>query len=168
MSTPGIFESLKARLKSDEQCVEVSCDDYEVKPAPGIVYPPNRAEIGRAYWRYIHSRAPFAVVPGGQPSSAGPERPCPTEMDWLTSLIEVYPCRHCADSFVDICCEMPPQVSSTDKYTLWWCKAHDAVNSELSKPLFGERCTAKFLPAMREAAKRGLTLDEYDSLIGGK
>ncbi|KAF4721500.1 hypothetical protein FOZ62_003117, partial [Perkinsus olseni] len=107
-------------------------------------------------------------LPGGRSSTATSSKSRPTEMDWLTSLIEVYPCRHCADGFVDICCEMPPEVSSNDKYTLWWCKAHDAVNSELSKPMFGSRCSAKYLPAMREAARKGLTLDEYDSLIGSK
>ncbi|KAF4655341.1 adenosine deaminase, tRNA-specific 3 [Perkinsus chesapeaki] len=160
----SVFESLKARLKSDEQCVEVSCDDFEVKPTAGIVYPPNRAEIGRAYWRYIHSRAPLVKLPAEKSNPEPSKTPRPTELDWLTSLIEVYPCRHCSDSFVDICCEIPPQVSSSDDYTLWWCKAHDAVNADLSKPLYGSRCSSRFLPAMREAAKKGLTLDEFESL----
>ena len=66
-SRPILFprSELKARFRTDKRCEERSCRDRDgPPPEDDEVEPPERAEIGRAAWRYLHALA--AQGPAGQ------------------------------------------------------------------------------------------------------
>uniref|UniRef100_A0A7S2MWM0 Sulfhydryl oxidase n=1 Tax=Alexandrium andersonii TaxID=327968 RepID=A0A7S2MWM0_9DINO len=90
--------------------------------------PPDRAEIGRAAWRYVHTLA-----------ANYPEQPSLGEQEdalyWLRSFVRLYPCGLCSREFVDVCSDLPPRLGSRKDYTLWWCEAHNRVRDDLSQPL---------------------------------
>ena len=123
------WEQLKSLFASSEQrCDKPSCVDG-LPGRTNLVYPPDRVQIGRANWRYVHSRA-----------SHFPEEPTQFQKDqelrWIESFIYTYPCKICASSFADICSRVPPIVTSRIAYEDWWIFAHDEVNRDLSKPVF--------------------------------
>lgn len=131
-----MFSALQDRFKSDEQCKEVSCAEDLKAPGDGRLYPPNRAQIGRAGWRVLHTMA--AEAP--ETRSAAEEQKA---LKWLASFIELYPCGHCAHAFVDICVENPPRLRTRDEGVQWWCEAHNLVNRDLSTPLM--QCEKRLL-----------------------
>merc|ERR1712048_1122363 len=105
---------------------------------------------GRAAWRYLHSMA-----------ANHPERATRQQQDdaqgWLTSFVQFYPCRHCAEAFVDICDSNPPRVASRTECAVWWCEAHNRVSTDLGRLTEElQRCEPARLIA---AGKAGLTLD---------
>ena len=107
--------------------MEPSCTEEGKIFAAGkkIVYPPDRAEIGRAAWKYVHARA----------AAFEPEKRDVEEI-WLKSFIALYPCRHCARDFLEICNQNPPVLTNRPEYEKWWRDAHNAVNRDLGKPQF--------------------------------
>ena len=120
-----LFASLKEKFSKEERCSEPSCTEGAVKGPSKIVYPPDRTEMGRAAWKYIHTRAEN-YDPKNQP----------TEMAWLESFVALYPCKLCARDFAVICHRVPPRLESREAYVHWWIDAHNEVNKDLSKPLF--------------------------------
>mmetsp|Transcript_61333 Transcript_61333/g.100222 ORF Transcript_61333/g.100222 Transcript_61333/m.100222 type:complete len:151 (-) Transcript_61333:11-463(-) len=112
--------------------------------------PPNREEIGRAAWRYVHCLAanfPDTPVTQEQVSSLG----------WIRAFLRLYPCHLCAQEFIEVCRDLPPRLGSRDEYVMWWCEAHNRVRSDLSQPL--RRCELQDLLA---AGQAGLTLAEVE------
>jgi FAD-linked sulfhydryl oxidase len=123
------WDKLKANFNADERCDHASCVEGVHAQSSRLVYPPDRSQIGRANWRYVHARATnFPDVPSEEEQQS--------EINWIQSFIYTYPCRICARDFVSICGRMPPVVSSARAYQTWWSLAHNEVNKDLSKPLF--------------------------------
>eukprot|EP00434_Breviolum_minutum_P001476 symbB.v1.2.001303.t1/scaffold57.1/size370615/12 len=143
------WSTLKAKFRTDKRCEESSCRDRSsTAPDDDEVEPPDRAEIGRAAWRYLHALA-----------AQFPERPKNAEsvqaQDWLAAFIQNYPCTHCATHFVDVCEAMPPKTESRAAYSVWWCQAHNKVNEHLKQEK--RPCD----PAqLIKAGQLGLSLDE--------
>jgi FAD-linked sulfhydryl oxidase len=123
------WERLKERFKLDERCDKPSCVDGVNGGSGRLIYPPDRSQIGRANWRYVHLRA-----------KQYPENPSQEEQTkeirWIESFVYTYPCRICARDFTEICRRIPPVVSSRKAYEDWWFVAHNEVNKDLSKPVF--------------------------------
>ncbi len=127
--TVSAWETLKEKFRSEERCSRASCSDVNQGTSSKVVYPPDRAQIGRANWRYVHMRA--AGYPE-QPSDVDQRR----ELEWIQSFIYTYPCGICARDFTSICTRIPPKLDSRLNYEAWWVAVHNEVNRDLSKPLF--------------------------------
>ena len=123
------WEKLKDRFKFDERCDKPSCVDGVDGASGKLVYPPDRSQIGRANWRYVHTRA--ANFPEN-PTEDEQKR----ELKWIESFVYTYPCRICARDFASICSRIPPVVHSRNAYERWWEVAHNEVNKDLSKPMY--------------------------------
>eukprot|EP00929_Paragymnodinium_shiwhaense_P098888 TRINITY_DN60408_c0_g1_i1.p1 TRINITY_DN60408_c0_g1~~TRINITY_DN60408_c0_g1_i1.p1 ORF type:complete len:155 (-),score=24.15 TRINITY_DN60408_c0_g1_i1:65-529(-) len=151
----GPWSSLREKFRTGERCTEASChdrrpdqngdDDDEVEP-------PDRGEIGRAAWRYLHAMA------ANHPEKASSAQQGETQ-SWIASFIQTYPCKHCAEHFVGVCEDMPPRTKTRQDYAVWWCEAHNAVNKHLKADL--QRCEPGRLLA---AGLAGKTLDEFDGV----
>lgn len=118
--------------------------------------PPNREEIGRAAWRYVHCLAanfPDTPVIQEQVSSLG----------WIRAFLRLYPCHLCAQEFIEVCRDLPPRLGNRDEYVMWWCEAHNRVRSDLSQPL--RRCELQELLAAGQAC---LTLAEVERCKSAK
>mmetsp|Transcript_121891 Transcript_121891/g.191293 ORF Transcript_121891/g.191293 Transcript_121891/m.191293 type:complete len:156 (-) Transcript_121891:30-497(-) len=127
MSGTGVWASLREKFRNQERCEEPSCADRSgVSVDDDTVEPPDRAEIGRAAWRYLHSMA-----------AHHPERASLAQQQdaqsWISSFVQLYPCSHCAEHFVEVCDSMPPLADTRHNYSMWWCRAHNRVNEELGK-----------------------------------
>mmetsp|Transcript_48775 Transcript_48775/g.85913 ORF Transcript_48775/g.85913 Transcript_48775/m.85913 type:complete len:150 (+) Transcript_48775:50-499(+) len=146
----NVWSNLRDKFKNQERCSEASCHDKEGDAGGDDdgIEPPDRAEIGRAAWRYLHTRA-----------ANYPERPSGREQEdaqaWIASFVQLYPCSHCAEAFVEICAAMPPNVSTRTDHSMWWCKAHNSVSADLMKE--AKPCDPAKLIA---AGQNGLFLDE--------
>uniref|UniRef100_A0A7S4Q6L1 Sulfhydryl oxidase n=1 Tax=Alexandrium monilatum TaxID=311494 RepID=A0A7S4Q6L1_9DINO len=153
MST--VWSNLREKFRTSERCTEASCHDKRASSGADDdeAEPPDRAEIGRAAWRYLHALAAHY-----------PERPTPQEREdaqaWIASFVQFYPCQHCAEHFVGVCEEMPPRTASREEYSLWWCEAHNRVSTSLQNE--PRRCDSARLIS---AGLAGLTLDEL--AVGG-
>ena len=123
------WQSLKEKFESQDRCDRPSCIDGINDTNSRLVYPPDRSQIGRANWKYVHKRASnFPDTP-----SADQQR---RELDWIHSFIYTYPCGVCARDFTSICLRIPPVVTSRQAYEHWWYVVHNEVNKDLSKPIF--------------------------------
>eukprot|EP00930_Biecheleria_cincta_P105661 TRINITY_DN98541_c0_g1_i1.p1 TRINITY_DN98541_c0_g1~~TRINITY_DN98541_c0_g1_i1.p1 ORF type:complete len:160 (-),score=19.97 TRINITY_DN98541_c0_g1_i1:49-504(-) len=145
----NVWSNLRDKFRTEKRCVETSCRDRsETSGDEDEVDPPDRAEIGRASWRYLHAMA-----------AAHPERPtAQQERDtqaWIAAFVQFYPCSHCAEHFVDVCEAMPPRTGSREQYSVWWCEAHNKVNEALKCET--KRCDPARLLA---AGRQGLLLDD--------
>merc|ERR1711972_467967 len=90
----SVWSNLREKFRTTERCTEASCHDKRAANtgADDEVEPPDRAEIGRAAWRYLHAMA-----------ACHPEQPTQQQQDdalaWLASFVQFYPCQHCAEHF---------------------------------------------------------------------
>jgi FAD-linked sulfhydryl oxidase len=123
------WSKLKDHFNTEERCDKPSCIDGVTDRSSKLVYPPDRSQIGRANWKYVHTRA--ANFPDA-PTEEDKRR----ELTWIQSFVYTYPCRICARDFADICARLPPVVSSKAAYERWWIEAHNQVNRDLAKPIF--------------------------------
>jgi FAD-linked sulfhydryl oxidase len=119
-----LFAGLKDKFSKEERCSEPSCTEGKTT-ASKLVYPPDRSEMGRAAWKYIHTRAEH-YDPANQAQ----------EMAWLEAFVALYPCKLCARDFAAICHRLPPRLENRNIYMQWWIDAHNEVNRDLSKPIF--------------------------------
>mmetsp|Transcript_52667 Transcript_52667/g.122582 ORF Transcript_52667/g.122582 Transcript_52667/m.122582 type:complete len:161 (-) Transcript_52667:39-521(-) len=149
----SVWSNLREKFRTSERCVEASCRDRNAaaNTDEDAVEPPDRAEIGRAAWRYVHSLA-----------AHHPEQPTAQQQEdaqaWLASFVQFYPCQHCAEHFAGVCEEMPPRTTSREDYSVWWCEAHNRVSTSLQNE--GRNCNPAKLLA---AGLAGLALDELPS-----
>lgn len=123
------WDALKERFNTEERCDKPSCVEGVHDKSSKLVYPPDRAQIGRANWRYVHQRAANFPL---NPTKEEQDR----ELRWIHSFIYTYPCKICARDFTEICSRIPPVLSSAKAYQRWWIDAHNQVNLDLSKPIF--------------------------------
>ena len=123
------WDALKEKFKSEERCDKPSCVEGVTGRPSHLVYPPDRSQIGRANWKYVHTRA-----------SNYPEAPSEQEQEkelrWIQSFVYTYPCALCARDFAEICSRIPPVVHSRNSYEKWWSQAHNEVNKDLAKPIY--------------------------------
>ena len=125
----GLWGTLKEKFNTTERCDRPSCVEGVTGRKASLVYPPDRAQIGRANWIYVHTRAANFPV---KPSKEEQEK----ELQWIHSFVYTYPCGLCARDFASICARIPPVVHSRLAYEKWWVIAHNEVNKDLSKPQF--------------------------------
>ena len=124
------WDTLREKFNTDERCDKPSCVEGVGNQISGsLVYPPDRSQIGRANWRYVHARATNFPL---SPDQATQER----ERNWIHSFVYTYPCSICARDFVSICNRLPPRLDSREAYRQWWVDAHNQVNRDLSKPMY--------------------------------
>jgi FAD-linked sulfhydryl oxidase len=118
-------EAMKAIKGSmqEQQTPSASSNNSSMPP------PPDIAELGRGTWTLLHTMA--AYYPDAP--SAAQQR---DTRDFLASLGKVFPCRWCADDFVDSMRQRPPQLDSRSAFARWLCDAHNDVNQKLGKPAF--------------------------------
>jgi mitochondrial FAD-linked sulfhydryl oxidase len=101
-----------------------SSSSSSVLPAP-----PDIGELGRGTWTLLHTMAAY------YPEAPSAQQQRDTR-DFLASLGKVFPCRWCADDFVDSMSHKPPQLHSRTAFAQWLCEAHNEVNTKLGKPIF--------------------------------
>uniref|UniRef100_A0A0G4HTP3 Sulfhydryl oxidase n=1 Tax=Chromera velia CCMP2878 TaxID=1169474 RepID=A0A0G4HTP3_9ALVE len=112
-----------------ERCTESSCRDrpsffrWASKTPP----PPDRGEIGRAAWKFLHTMA--ANFPD-EPTKEEAER----QARWMGAFTRLYPCHICRQGFEEIIEKMPPKVTDRANFALWMCEAHNEVNKDISLP----------------------------------
>lgn len=91
--------------------------------------PPDVEALGRATWTFLHATAAYY-----------PARPTPHQRANMLNLIHalpvLYPCTHCAADFGDRMKEHPPDVSSRERLSRWFCERHNEVNERLGKESF--------------------------------
>mmetsp|Transcript_107600 Transcript_107600/g.213777 ORF Transcript_107600/g.213777 Transcript_107600/m.213777 type:complete len:156 (+) Transcript_107600:44-511(+) len=149
------FANLREKFRTSDRCVEASCRDRPPGSSSDEVEPPDRAEIGRAAWRYLHSMAAHHPETATQPQQSD-------TLAWIAALVHLYPCRHCAEHFVGVCEEMPPRLATREDHVMWWCEAHNRVSSDLQNE------TRPCDPArLLLAGRQGLGLDELPSCNTG-
>jgi FAD-linked sulfhydryl oxidase len=117
----------------------VAADGRTVR-AGGAPKPVTREELGRATWVFLHTLA-----------AQFPERPTRQQQRDARAVIDaltrIYPCADCAHHFNDIVRADPPTVSSGPEFQAWMCRAHNAVNRSLGKPVFNcELAAARWAP----------------------
>ena len=125
----AVRSELKARFRTDKRCEESSCRDRSASVAEDEVEPPDRAEIGRAAWRYLHALAAQSPLKasGSEASRA---------QDWLAAFVETYPCSHCASHFLEVCEQMPPQTRSRRDFSVEASKRAFAMSFGMLLPWF--------------------------------
>lgn len=94
-----------------------------------LTNPINRAELGNAAWKVLHTTmAKF------------PDKPTKDDSQALTSFLHLfarlYPCGECARHFQKILAKFPPQVATRSTAAAWACHVHNEVNKSLKKDLF--------------------------------
>ncbi|KAG1812428.1 ERV/ALR sulfhydryl oxidase domain-containing protein [Suillus subaureus] len=91
--------------------------------------PPDVEALGRATWSFLHATAAYYPV-----------RPTTHQRANMLNLIHalpaLYPCTHCAADFGDKMKEHPPDVSSRERLSKWFCERHNEVNEKLGKEMF--------------------------------
>lgn len=124
-----------------KQCKDAACRDDDTPPTRGSrFYPPNRKELGRAGWLYLHSLAAEFTEK-------------PTELEtlktkaWCYSFASLYPCHICKESLLEIYKALPPITNSRREFLKWTSDVHNRVNVELSYTAFNmtyEELLAKY------------------------
>lgn len=91
--------------------------------------PRNRAELGRAAWKVLHTMM-----------ARFPDKPNEDDQLALKTYIQLfarlYPCGDCARHFQQLLKKYPPQVSSRNAAAGWACFVHNQVNERLEHPIF--------------------------------
>jgi len=90
--------------------------------------PPNREELGSAFWTAIHSTAA-----NFQPVATGAEAHA---LNFIAAIAQLYPCEECREHFRLYVESHPPNCSSRNEFLLWTCRAHNEVNERKSKGVF--------------------------------
>jgi FAD-linked sulfhydryl oxidase len=91
--------------------------------------PPNREELGRSTWTYLHATvAYYPAEPVAEDREAA--------LGMIQSLARLYPCLHCRAEFAEHVARHPPAVGSRADLSLWLCDAHNRVNKVLGKAPF--------------------------------
>lgn len=136
-------------IESVEPCDDPSCHDLDDedghKPVVGRLAawvqqrrtrrpgtpasPPSRSQIGRACWYFLHTAA--ANFPAA-PTEDEQQKMC----KFVWAFAQLYPCSVCRAGFIKVLQCDPPDPTSRDKFTLWSCNAHNAVNEELGQPQY--------------------------------
>lgn len=91
--------------------------------------PPDKAELGRATWTFLHTMAAYY-----------PERPSVEQQERMSRFIhifsEFYPCAPCAAHLRRELSKNPPQAGSRHELSQWFCRLHNKVSKYLGKPAF--------------------------------
>ncbi|KAF0990651.1 hypothetical protein HZS_6542 [Henneguya salminicola] len=93
--------------------------------------PPDRAELGRCTWTFLHTVA-----------ANYPENPTPDQQKSMENLVkgvtEFYPCKKCAIHLRTILNrnEFKLDTTSTINLSFWMCRLHNEVNKMLGKDQF--------------------------------
>ncbi|TGJ83992.1 hypothetical protein E0Z10_g4771 [Xylaria hypoxylon] len=91
--------------------------------------PPDVEALGRSTWTLLHTIA-----------ANYPKTPSYTEQSDLKTFMGVfsrlYPCWVCAEDFQRYVEKDQIRVDSRNEFGMWLCKAHNAVNTKLGKPVF--------------------------------
>lgn len=91
--------------------------------------PPDREQLGNHTWTLLHSMA------AKYPQSASLEEQQKMR-NFIDAFSEFYPCSYCALDFRKWKASHEPDLTGREGLSLWFCSAHNAVNSKLGKPSF--------------------------------
>ncbi|CDR93944.1 human hepatopoietin-like protein, putative [Babesia bigemina] len=133
LNTVNLWIFLMAKTVEDayKRCEDAACRDGSEGDSrndrSNVKMPPNRKELGRAGWMYLHSMA--ADFPD-EPSSLESLR----VKAWCYSFAELYPCHICKEGLVEIYRRLPPVTDSRRDLLLWTHNLHNQVNADLSYP----------------------------------
>lgn len=97
-------------------------DEYSPYPCP-----PDSAELGNASWTFLHTTA--AYYPDA-PSDKNKEN----MRTLINALVDLYPCKRCSSHLAKDVIENPPDLSSAESISKWFCDLHNRVNARLGKP----------------------------------
>ncbi|KAK9502690.1 hypothetical protein O3M35_011407 [Rhynocoris fuscipes] len=95
----------------------------------GVECPLDKEELGRSTWGFLHSMAAYYPE---QPSTSQQSK----MMDLIQNFSHFYPCEHCAKHLREDLKTSPPNVTSADALSQWFCQMHNRVNVRLGKPVF--------------------------------
>lgn len=132
----------KRKPHDDEDCQDKACQDVKsdfstwLKNRPKQSAKSNEPEcpldrnsLGRNTWSLLHTMA-----------AKYPVKPTPEDkanMQEFIRLISIlYPCSYCAKDFQEDIKAEPPKLDSRNTLALWFCQAHNRVNSKINKPQF--------------------------------
>ncbi|KAF8820500.1 Erv1 / Alr family protein [Cardiosporidium cionae] len=116
----------KLSKETFERCDDPSCTDRPKGKIThtGISLPPDRAEIGRASWRFLHTIA-----------ARYPQKPDESQQNrmekWVRAFTHLYPCHICRLGFEEIIASHPPRLDCRENFSLWMCEAHNLVSEEI-------------------------------------
>ncbi|KII69112.1 FAD-linked sulfhydryl oxidase ALR [Thelohanellus kitauei] len=116
-----------------------ACSDYPLlkkltKAADGHSCPPDRAELGRSTWTFLHTTAAYY-----------PNQPTIEQQKSMEGLIkglaDFFPCKGCASHLRTLMSqnEFKPDVTSSDALSSWFCRVHNEVNKRLGR--MGQKIT---------------------------
>jgi FAD-linked sulfhydryl oxidase len=97
-----------------------------------IACPPNKEELGRATWTFLHTMAAY------YPEKATKETQEETNQ-FLYQFSRIYPCEYCAQHLQNVMVQDPPRTESQQALSEWLCGIHNQVNQLLGKTLFNCR-----------------------------
>eukprot|EP00914_Ancora_sagittata_P032143 GHVO01065122.1.p1 GENE.GHVO01065122.1~~GHVO01065122.1.p1 ORF type:complete len:125 (-),score=40.81 GHVO01065122.1:128-502(-) len=109
----------------DEKCKEVSCRDKlegEFDASP-FTSPPDRRELGRATWMFMH----------GLTANMKGETGGGSLVKWAGAFASLYPCPTCRPGFERAVGSdnVNKILHTTGRYPLWMCAIHNEINKEL-------------------------------------
>ncbi|XP_076066587.1 evr1_Alr domain-containing protein Alr [Oratosquilla oratoria] len=125
----GTQASSLVKEQSTTQVLEVDDEEPLWGKAAEFGCPADTDSLGRGTWRLMHTVAAYY-----------PEKPSTEVQNDMKNFIglfsKFYPCPPCAEDFREWIKSNTPDVSSRSSLSLWFCNAHNEVNSKQGKPLF--------------------------------
>lgn len=123
-----IVDNFKTDVTSLDQCEDVSCMDLS-SDKPSSDFPPDRIDIGRSTWKYLHTLA------ARYPLTPNEDDKLSTQA-WIVAFSNVYPCKHCRTALVKKIKEKRPNVNNRNGLVRYMCELHNAVNHDLGMKTF--------------------------------
>eukprot|EP01069_Polyplicarium_translucidae_P007963 Polyplicarium_translucidae@DN3173_c0_g1_i7.p3 len=112
-----------------ERCKDASCrdrdpSDFQSCPVP----PPDRRELGRASWTFLHSVS--ANAPAKMSRAQGKKFDT-----WMKAFSSLYPCSTCRPGFErQVAAHRRPAVRGREEFVLWMGQFHNLINKEIGAP----------------------------------
>nr|AAW26606.1 SJCHGC06728 protein [Schistosoma japonicum]CAX75374.1 Augmenter of liver regeneration [Schistosoma japonicum]CAX75376.1 Augmenter of liver regeneration [Schistosoma japonicum] len=101
----------------------------ELTSKSSIECPPDKVELGRATWTFLHTMAAYY-----------PLNPTPEQQEDMRKFLHIFPqffpCRPCAYDFQSNIILHPPKLDNRKTLSGWLCMQHNLVNNKIGKPLF--------------------------------
>jgi len=98
--------------------------------------PPDRRDIGRAGWMFLHSFASkVGIAPPSHDCSLDADMGCRVSR-WMGAFGRLYPCVTCRPGLLEALIKDPPNVGSRGEFAVWTCELHNRVNKSVGLPQY--------------------------------